>query len=374
MNVSGFCSDIEQLKVETYKSLSESDFHHMRKIERWGRLATVIGYLTAWIVPNLLSAFALSLGQFTRWLLAHHIMHKGYDRVPGVPARYTSKCFARGRRRFIDWFDWLEPAAWDYEHNILHHYYTGEKEDPDLVEKHISFLRRLRLPKAFKYLVLAFAAMTWKFTYYAPNTVSVIHPKTGKRLSKEHIVFITIKNALDFRRPHVRQLWLKGYLPYGSFHFIIVPLLFFPLGEQAILYVFINKLLAEIITNIHSFLVIGPNHTADDLHHFDFHYASKEEFYVTQVLGSANYSCGKDWMDYLSCWLNYQIEHHIFPDLPMSKYQEIQPKIKALCLKHSIPYRQESVFRRFKRMIDVCVGTTSMRKIELPEWRQQPAA
>jgi len=39
--------------------------------------------------------------------------------------------------------------------------------------------------------------------------------------------------------------------------------------------------------------------------------------------------------------------------------------VKALCLKHNLPYRQESVFRRFGRMLDVCVGKTSMRQLEV---------
>ncbi len=33
-----------------------------------------------------------------------------------------SQRFAQGKRRFIDWFDWILPEAWNYEHNILHHY------------------------------------------------------------------------------------------------------------------------------------------------------------------------------------------------------------------------------------------------------------
>ena len=76
------------------------------------------------------------------------------------------------------------------------------------------------------------------------------------------------------------------------------------------------------------------------------------------------YRCGSDFVDYLSLWLNYQIEHHIFPDLPMSKYREIQPVVKSLCERHGIPYRQESVFRRFGRMADVVVGRTSGRRLE----------
>ena len=62
--------------------------------------------------------------------------------------------------------------------------------------------------------------------------------------------------------------------------------------------------------------------------------------------------------------LSHQIEHHLFPDLPMRQYSRIQPEVKALCEKHGIPYRQESVFRRFGRLLDVAVGKTSMRQLQ----------
>lgn len=117
------------------------------------------------------------------------------------------------------------------------------------------------------------------------------------------------------------------------------------------------------ITNLHAFVVIGPNHTADDLVKFNFHYSDKAEFYVTQVLGSVNYSCGTEIIDYLSIWLNYQIEHHLIPDLPMSQYRKIQPRVKALCEKHNLLYRQENVFRRFARMASVCVGRNEMHEV-----------
>ncbi len=64
-----------------------------------------------------------------------------------------------------------------------------------------------------------------------------------------------------------------------------------------------------------------------DLFRFDHHYKDKQEFYVNQVLGTVNYTTGNDWIDYPQMWLNYQIEHHLIPNLPMTKYQEIQPGV-----------------------------------------------
>jgi len=243
INVAGFCRDIERLKAETYRKIGPADFAHLRKIERYGRAAAFLGLATAWTFPNPLTAFLLSLGQFTRWLLAHHITHRGYDRVPGIPARYTSRVFARGWRRFIDWFDWLDPAAWDHEHNNLHHYHTGEESDPDLAERNLEFLRKMRVPVWIKYLLLAVAACTWKVIYYAPNSLSVLDPVSRRRLHHSRVVAFTMRSVFDMRLATVRRLWLTCYLPYGIWHFVAVPLFFLPLGTTAVLYVLGNKLL-----------------------------------------------------------------------------------------------------------------------------------
>jgi fatty acid desaturase len=358
-NIKNFTFDINTLKKKAYESIGQEDFKHLIRVEWYGRIATLLGYSTAWIFPNPFSAFCLSLGQFTRWLLAHHIMHRGYDRIPNIPERYTSKGFAKGRRRFLDWFDWIHPKAWDYEHNYLHHYHTGEHQDPDLVERNAEFLRKSNWPKFLKYIFMLFFSITWKFSYYAPNTISCLD-KDCNRVDKNDLNFLFLNDVFKFKNPQIRNLWLYCYLPYGLWHFILIPSLFLLISFEAALFVLINKMIAELMTNFHSFLIIGPNHAGDDLHRYDFHYENKEEFYLTQVLSSVNYNCGKEWKDYLQIWLNYQIEHHLFPDLPMLKYREIQPEVKAICEKYNVPYIQESVFKRFYKMLRICVGSDTM--------------
>jgi fatty acid desaturase len=77
-----------------------------------------------------------------------------------------------------------------------------------------------------------------------------------------------------------------------------------------------------------------------------------------------NYGTGSDLGDFLQGGLNYQIEHHLFPDLPLLKYRECQPHVKAICEKHGVPYVQEPVWRRAKKLIDIIVGRTSMRRCD----------
>ena len=366
----GFTREIEALRDETFQSLCHEDFLHLLRIERLGRLGTVLGYATAWIIPNPISAFLIGQGNATRWLLMHQISHGCYDKVPGVPHRYTSKAFAQGWRRFIDWFDWILPSAWAYEHNFLHHYHTGEARDPDLVERHADWFRNLRCPRALKDLVLILTGIAWKFTYYAPNTLNSLELHSPKRHKDGPVDPIRPSNVFDLRNRLVRRLWFSCYLPFFALHFLLIPLLFFPLGKAAMLYVLINRLLAEFIANFHSYLIVAPNHSGDDLCRFDHHYRNKQEFYANQVLGSVNYRTGNDWIDYPQMWLNYQIEHHLIPNLPMTKYQQIQPQVRALCAKYNLPYIQESVFRRFLKFRDIFVGDATMIRVSSESGRQ----
>jgi hypothetical protein len=47
----------------------------------------------------------------------------------------------------------------------------------------------------------------------------------------------------------------------------------------------------------------------------------------------------------------------------MLQYQRIQPQVRALCEKYGIPYVQESVWTRARKMVDVVVGKSSMRRL-----------
>lgn len=344
-----FLGELKALRREIEASLGEEDIAHLRKVERVGRAATALGLATCWLGPNPLSMAALSLGRATRWLLMHHIGHRGYDKVPGVPARYTSKVFARGARRFVDWPDWMIPEAWIYEHNVLHHSHVGEDKDPDLVERNTQGLRESGLPLPVRYAAVAALGLTWRWFYYVPTTLRawLERHEAGGRGEGEG---------------YARALWLRCYAPYALLNFGLLPAAFLPLGPLAALSALVNSLGAEALANLHTFCVVGPNHTGDDLYRFTERPSSKAEAACRQVVGSVNYAVGSDLIDHAHLWLNYQIEHHVWPDLPMLRYREVQPKLKALCAKYGVPYVQESVFARVKKMAAVAVGVASMKQ------------
>ena len=51
----------------------------------------------------------------------------------------------------------------------------------------------------------------------------------------------------------------------------------------------------------------------------------------------------------------------------MLSYQKAAPQLREICERHSVPYVQQSVFRRLKKTADIMVGATSMRPFDR-EW------
>jgi len=362
--------DINNIHRETLLRINKNDFTHLLQLERWGRLCTIFGYATAWIAPNPVSALLISQGIFTRWSqLTHPISHGAYDKITNVPNRYKRKGYAKGWRRWVDWVDWINPQGWHQEHNVLHHYHLGETNDPDQLQTNSSWLRNSKYPLWLRYSLVALFACIWKPAYYARATIEELYILKLKKRGepRPHISFIDSINPFSSVG---RLLWVNSLCPYIIIRFIIFPLLFLPLGEVAVTYVFINSVLAEVFTNLHSFVVIIPNHAGDDIPLFNNRPKNQGEFYLRQIIGSVNYPSNSNLNDFFYGWLNYQIEHHLWPDIPLSQYHLVQTPLQQICKKHKINYCQESVFLRLKKAINIMVGTTSMLK-ETPQLKQQ---
>jgi fatty acid desaturase len=368
--------DIDAIK-ETIGAPNEEDFQHLLKLERWGRAATFGGYFLIFLISLLeitsgigsflfwtiavVAAVLIGVGNVGRWAnVTHPILHGAYDKVPNIPYKYTKAGYARGKNRYIHWLDWIKPEAWEFEHNIMHHYHLGEDDDPDNVERNMQWLIRSKTPMWLRRLFIYLFAGTWKFTYYAPNTLRILENKERR---KKKLPEVKSYEFSPFKKNGL-ELWKNYILPYATVNFVIIPLLFLPLGWEAVFNAFIIKIMAEYVANIHSFLVIVPNHSAGDIYQFSTPHKSQGEFYLRQIMGSVNYKTGTDPIDFAQGWLNYQVEHHIFPNIPLSQYQKIQPVMKEICKKHNLEYRQESVFKRIGMTVDLMVGKTKLLRVD----------
>ena len=338
-----------------HSNLGEADLRHLYRVERWGRLSTVAGYALSWFAVNPISWLLISHGIMVRWTVGHQLNHGGYDDVPGLPPKYHSSRFARGFRRYIDWFDWMAPDAWELEHVQIHHFYTGETTDPDLIQRNLSGVRKSRAPKLLRYLAVAASVLTWKWTYYAPQTLMYLQNQV--RGEKD---FRQFTRLFDFRTSRGREFWRRCLLPFFSFRFVLVPLAFSTISRHAAACVLVNSIFAELVTNLESFCLIGPNHAAEDLRSFDDRAKGKSEFYLRQVLTTSNYTSSTELDSFLMGYLDVHLEHHLWPAAPMLKYRQVRPKLKELCNYYGFPYTEEPLLRRLKKTIDIMIGNTSM--------------
>ena len=69
---------------------------------------------------------------------------------------------------------------------------------------------------------------------------------------------------------------------------------------------------------------------------------TRGQWYLRQMLGSANIS-GSKTMHLMTGNLSHQIEHHLFPDLPSSRYAEIAPRVQAIFDRYELNYHEASL-------------------------------
>jgi NADPH-dependent stearoyl-CoA 9-desaturase len=100
------------------------------------------------------------------------------------------------------------------------------------------------------------------------------------------------------------------------------------------------NVLANVIRNIWANAVIFCGHFPDGAEKFtktDMIGETKGEWYLRQMLGSANFEGGPV-LRFMSGNLCHQIEHHLFPDLPSNRLHEVSVPVRALCDKYDLPY------------------------------------
>jgi fatty acid desaturase len=97
---------------------------------------------------------------------------------------------------------------------------------------------------------------------------------------------------------------------------------------------------ANVVRNVWAYAIIFCGHFPDQTYTFDQDEVKDESrggFYVRQLLGAANID-GSPLFHVASGNLGYQVEHHLYPDMPSTRYAEIAPRVKAICERYELPY------------------------------------
>jgi fatty acid desaturase len=125
---------------------------------------------------------------------------------------------------------------------------------------------------------------------------------------------------------------------------------------------------ANIVRNFWAYAIIFCGHFPDQTYTFSQQEVEDESrggWYVRQLTGSANIE-GSPLFHVASGNLGYQVEHHLFPDMPSTRYAEIAPQVKDVCERYGLPYNGGP----FKQQLGMAQRT--ILRLAVPGGRPRP--
>jgi NADPH-dependent stearoyl-CoA 9-desaturase len=106
---------------------------------------------------------------------------------------------------------------------------------------------------------------------------------------------------------------------------------------------------ANVIRNLWAHAIIFCGHFPDQTYTFSEDEVADESRgarYVRQLIGAANIE-GGPLFHVISGNLGFQVEHHLFPDMPSTRYAEIAPQVRELCERYELPYNTGPFFKQW---------------------------
>ncbi len=364
--------ELDSIRRAVELSLGDRDARYIRHSIRTQRMLEAAGRITlfagkrrtAWLTGTTLLALAKIIENME---LGHNISHGQWDWMNDPEIHSTT----------WEWDMTGTSGQWKRAHNYSHHTYTnvlGKDEDLGfgiLRMTRDEKWRPLHLIQPLANLLLA-ATFEWGIAFHdlsAEKEQLGVNPR--QLLSEPNKAFA---------RKAGRQL---------AKDFVIFPALTGPAWKQTLK----ANATANLIRNLWTYAVIFCGHFPDGAEKFtEEQYANETrgEWYLRQMLGSANFTAGRT-MAFMSGNLCYQIEHHLFPDIPSSRYPEISVRVRELCDKYDLPYTTGSLGKQYmlafrtihklalpdrylRRTADDAPETSSERKFtDLLHWSDIPA-
>ncbi len=170
------------------------------------------------------------------------------------------------------------------------------------------------------------------------------------------------KDPTELRR-QVKGIWRKVRRQVAK-DYVIFPLLSGP----NFLSTLSANVTANLMRNLWSYMIIFCGHFPDGAEKFaedELEDESKAEWYLRQLLGSANFE-GSRFLHVMAGSLGYQIEHHLFPDLPSNRYPEIADRVRALCEKYELPYTTGPLYRQYGQTLRTILRLSLPTKLTDP--------
>jgi NADPH-dependent stearoyl-CoA 9-desaturase len=327
-----FGRELDAIRARVVADLGRRDTDYIngvirvqRALEVAGRGLLLLGFLPpAWVGGTA----ALSLSKILDNMeIGHNVMHGQYDWTGDE--RLNGKSF--------EWDTACPADQWRHSHNYMHHTHTNiVGKDRDIGYG----VLRMSDEQPWRPYYLGnpiYAALLATFFQYGV----ALHDLETERIA-------TGESRLAEKRSMIGDIWRKvrgqTLKDYVLFPLLSGPSLPFTLAGNAT---------ANLTRNLWAFTIIFCGHFPAGVYDFTEQETANEtrgEWYYRQLLGSANLT-GGELFHILAGNLSFQIEHHLFPDIPARRYAEIAVEVREICERYGIPYNTGPLHRQFGSVV-----------------------
>ncbi|WP_282783074.1 MULTISPECIES: fatty acid desaturase [unclassified Nocardia] len=328
-DVEAIGAELDAIRREIESSRGERDAKYIRNVIRLQRGLEISGravlfaslFPPAWFAGVALLSTAKIIENME---IGHNVMHGQWDWMNDPEIHSTS----------WEW-DNVGPAEhWKITHNFLHHKYTNVLGMDDDIGYGLLRVTRDQRWSPFYLGQPVYNLLLQMFFEYG---VAIQHLELGKVAKKKWEP--GSPERIQFEQD--RKLVLKKIAKQAGKDYLLFPLLTGP----AFFGTLTANFTANVIRNVWTNAVIFCGHFPDGAEKFtrrDVETENQAEWYLRQMLGSANISGGR-LMHFMTGNLSHQIEHHLFPDLPSNRLASIAVRVRAMCDKYDLPYTTGSL-------------------------------
>ncbi|MFD4206961.1 fatty acid desaturase family protein [Micromonospora tulbaghiae] len=312
--------ELDAIRDRVLADRGERDARYIRKVVKTQRTLEMSSravllfslFPPAWIVGTAGLTVAKILENME---IGHNVLHGQWDWMRDPKIHSTT----------WEW-DHVSPAdQWKQSHNELHHRYTNVVgKDNDLG------YGIMRVDEDQPWHPMHLGQPLWNLinAMFFEYGIAAYDMELGDHLKQRNLKDPKFRAKARAVGRKIRRQVLKDY--------VVHPLLSGPSFLSTLAATFT----ANLLRNVWSHSVIMCGHFPNGVETFEktsIDGETRGEWYLRQMLGSANIS-GSRLLHIMTGNLSYQIEHHLFPDLPSNRYQEIAPQVRALFDRYGLHY------------------------------------
>ncbi len=345
--------EFDAIRDRVRADLGDRDRRYIESMIEMQRRLAVIGRVlllaSRYRPARVLGTASLSMAKILENMeIGHNVLHGQWDWMNDPQINSAT----------WDWDTASTAEAWKHSHNYIHHTFTNIRgKDKDLgyeimrIDPHQTWHPVYLLQPLYNLVLMAF--FEWGVAFHDLDFEAIrtgrkskaevmrelagIRQKAQSQIVKDYVAWPLLSGlamaALDagreVRRGRRRRGGLAGVVR-GALRG----------GGESFRSTAAADATANVVRNVWAYAIIFCGHFPDQTYTFDAAEVEDESrggWYVRQLVGAANIE-GSPLFHVASGNLGYQVEHHLFPDLPSTRYAEVAPQVKEICERYRLPY------------------------------------